>query len=158
MSALTKNLLSVSEITRKGYSMSFGKEKFVILNNEGAVSVSGKLNGKLYVLDTAVLSKRLHSANGANLKEVSEEFWHQKYGHLNKKNLRDLQSQNLVDGIALKISKNEIEEACEGFLKGKPIRQPFPKEQANRAAGVLDLIHTDVCGLMPAKSFGGNSY
>ena len=31
-------------------------------------------------------------------------------------------------------------------------------EQANRAAGVLDLIHTDVCGRMPTKSLEGNSY
>ena len=43
-------------------------------------------------------------------------------------------------------------------MKGKQIREPFPKEQANRAAGVLDLIHTDVCGPMPTKSLGGNSY
>ena len=130
--ALTKNLLSLSGITRKGYSISFGKEKFVVLNNEGAVLVSEKLNGKLYELDTAVLDKSLHSANSANLKEVSEEIWHQRYGHLNKKSLRDLQSQNPVDGIAFNFSKNEIEEACEGCLKGKQIRQPFPKKQANR--------------------------
>ena len=84
--------------------------------------MSGKLNGKLYELDTAVLDKSLHSANSANLKEVSEEIWHQRYGYLNKKSLRDLQSQNLVDGIAFKISENEIKEACEGCLKGKQIR------------------------------------
>ena len=112
----------------------------------------------MYELDTAVLNKSLHSANSPNVKEVSEEIWHQRYGHLNKKSLRDLQSQNLVDVIPFKFSENEIEEACEGCLKGKQIRQPFPKEQANRAAGVLDLIHTDVCGPMPTKSLGGNSY
>ena len=72
--------------------------------------------------------------------------------------MRDLQSQNLVGGIGFKISENEIEESYEGCLKGKQIRQPFPKEQANRAAGVLDLIHTGVCGPMPTKSLGGNSY
>ena len=31
------------------------------------------------------LDKSLHSANSANLKEVSEEIWHQRYGHLNKR-------------------------------------------------------------------------
>ena len=107
--ALTKNLLSVTEITRKGYSISFGKEKCVNLNNEGAVLVSGKLNGKLHELDTAVLDKSLHSADSANLKEVSEEIWQQRYGHLNKRTLRYLQSQNLVDGIAFNNSENEIE-------------------------------------------------
>ena len=76
VAALTKNLLSVSEITRNGYSIAFGKEKFVILNNEGAVLVSGKLNGQLYELDTAALNKSLNSANSANVKEVSEEIWH----------------------------------------------------------------------------------
>ena len=156
--ALTKNLLSVSELTRKGYTISFGQEKFVILNNEGTVLVSGKLNGKLYELDTAVLNKSLHFANSANVNDFSEEFWHQRYGHLNKKSLRDLQSQDLVDGISFNISENENKEACEGCLKGKQIRQSFPKEQANRAAGLLDLIHTDVCGPMPTKSHGGNSY
>ena len=125
MPRLTKNLLSVSEIATKGYSISFGKEKFVILTNEGAVLVSGKLNGKLYELDTAVLNKSLHSANSANVKDVSEEIWHQRYGHLNKKSSRGLQSQNLADRIAFKISENEIEEACKGCLKRKTDQTTF---------------------------------
>jgi hypothetical protein len=42
--------------------------------------------------------------------------------------------------------------------KGKAHRPPFPKKSTSRASGVLDLVHSDVCGPMPVESVGGARY
>ncbi len=155
--ALAKNLFSVSAVTRKGLTMSFEKDKCVILNEKASILGSGKLNGKLYTLDTIAMNDRSHDANSA-VREIPEEIWHQRYEHLNNNSLRMLQKKNLVDGMNIKSCENKDEEACDGCLKGKQKRSSFPKEEATRATEILDLVHTDVCGPMQSKSLGGNSY
>lgn len=42
-------------------------------------------------------------------------------------------------------------------LKGKQHRFPFPK-RGSRAASLLDLIHSDLCGPMEVQSFNGAKY
>jgi hypothetical protein len=44
-----------------------------------------------------------------------------------------------------------------GCALGKNIKKPFPSSE-NRSKGILDLIHSDVCGPMPVKSLGGSLY
>ena len=46
---------------------------------------------------------------------------------------------------------------CKGCALGKNIKKPFPSSN-NRSKEILDLIHSDVCGLMPVKYLGGSSY
>jgi hypothetical protein len=46
---------------------------------------------------------------------------------------------------------------CKGCAIGKNIKKPFPSSN-NRSKEILDLIHSDVCGLMPVKSLGGSLY
>jgi hypothetical protein len=41
--------------------------------------------------------------------------------------------------------------------KGKNIKNPFPKRN-NKAEGVLELIHSDVCGPIPSSSISGLRY
>jgi hypothetical protein len=35
---------------------------------------------------------------------------------------------------------------------------PFPKKNSSRASGIIDLVHSDVCGPMPVNSMGGSRY
>ena len=46
---------------------------------------------------------------------------------------------------------------CESCLLGKMTKLPF-KGKGERADGLLDLIHTDVCGLMSVHALGGFVY
>ena len=43
---------------------------------------------------------------------------------------------------------------CKGCALGKNIKKPFPNSD-NKSKEALDLIHSDVCGLMPMKSHSG---
>jgi transposase InsO family protein len=49
------------------------------------------------------------------------------------------------------------EGVCRGYALGKNIKKPIPSSE-NRSKGILDLIHSDVCGPMPVKSLGGSLY
>jgi hypothetical protein len=42
---------------------------------------------------------------------------------------------------SISLSKNEI---CKGSMLGKNIKKTFPRSD-NRAQGILDLVHSDVC-------------
>jgi hypothetical protein len=51
--------------------------------------------------------------------------------------------------------KVDHEGVCNGCAQGKNIKNPFPKRD-NKAEGVLELIHSDVCGPMPSSSINGD--
>jgi hypothetical protein len=42
-------------------------------------------------------------------------------------------------------------------MLGKNIKKSFPSSD-NRAQGILDLVHSDVCGPMPSSSLNGCLY
>jgi hypothetical protein len=51
----------------------------------------------------------------------------------------------------------EHQELCKGCALGKYTKTAFPSSD-NRAAGILDLIHYDVCGPMSSASLTGCVY
>jgi transposase InsO family protein len=61
----------------------------------------------------------------------------------------------MVEGIP------ELQSTHEGIFKGcalgKNFKKPFSRSN-NRSKEILDLIHSDVCGLMPVKHLGGSLY
>jgi len=47
--------------------------------------------------------------------------------------------------------KENHEGICKGCAKGKNVKNPFPSSD-NKAKGILDIIHSDVCGPMSVSS------
>jgi hypothetical protein len=83
----------------------------------------------------------------------SNKFWHRRLGHLHYKALPDL--QNMVCGMpSISLNKNEIYRGC---MLGKNIKKAFPSSD-NRAQGILDVVHFDVCGPMSSPSLSGCLY
>jgi hypothetical protein len=52
--------------------------------------------------------------------------------------------------------KSDHEGVCDGCAQGKNVKNPFPKR--DNKVGVLELIHSDVCGPMPSSSINGYVY
>jgi hypothetical protein len=46
---------------------------------------------------------------------------------------------------------------CKGCAQGKNVKNPFPSSDS-RAKGVLDIVHSNVCGPMSAPSLNGYIY
>ncbi|KAL0291283.1 UNVERIFIED_CONTAM: Copia protein [Sesamum radiatum] len=72
--------------------------------------------------------------------------------HISKDRIR-----RLVDSKSLEIDNLDHLPTCESCLKGKMTKKPFVGQSAI-ANGLLDLVHTDVCGPLSIPARGGFSY
>ncbi|KAL0394696.1 UNVERIFIED_CONTAM: Retrovirus-related Pol polyprotein from transposon TNT 1-94 [Sesamum latifolium] len=89
---------------------------------------------------------------------ISDHIWIElKYcyyvpSHISKDRIR-----RLVDTKSLEIDNLDHLPTCESCLKGKMTKKPFVG-QSTLANGLLNLIHTDVCGPLNIPTRGGYSY
>lgn len=145
--SLTTNLLSVSQLIKKGNRVTFRDCGCDIYNAKGILVATAKLVNGVYKLNTPV-----HLSAAV---VVSSEMWHRRLGHVNSNYLNKM--QDAVEGISIDqkadISKNSCVTCCEG----KQSRLPFPS-RGNRSTQLLDIVHTDVCGPMECAALGGSRY
>lgn len=105
----------------------------------------------LYKLD--VLKNGHQALASTGMSDIG--LWHQSYGHLNHNDLMLLQNKLMVEGLP-NISGEHFE--CEACALGKKHNEEFPVHENRRKCEILELVHTDVCGPMQTKSFGGAYY
>lgn len=130
---LRTNLLSVSKICDHGFNVIFKKEKAEVVRAKGGEIV--------FTAPRKLVSKQ------NSIKE-----WHERFGHLNEPDLKELIGKGKVQGAKVKSLP-----ICEICIKGKQSQKPFPASNS-RAGDVLELIHSDVCGPMRVNSHGGSRY
>ena len=148
--ALSYNLVSVAKTAENGKVTEFDNSGCQIIGSGRRLVAKATRVGSLYYLGCEV-DQRASVAQGS--KEV---LWHQHYGHLNMQSLQKLSRNNLVKGLDFNHTKDI--EFCETCIRGKQTKSVFPTSEGNRAAEPLDLVHSDVCGKMNARSLGGAEY
>jgi hypothetical protein len=91
----------------------------------------------------------MNSTNNNDLRKLR----HRRMAHLHQGALRILRE------IVTRVPKFSIEhqEVCKGYSLGKYTKTAFPSSD-NKVAGILDLIHSDVCGPMSSASLSGFEY
>jgi hypothetical protein len=147
---LKKNLLSISTLEKKGFIVSFIDGEVLIwakgetLNE--AIIIGNEENG-LYKLKGHSEAAMTHAI------ENSCELWHRRLAHLHYKALPYI--CKAVTGL-LEL-KGDHKGVCNECAQGRNIKNPFPKRD-NKTGGVLELIHSDVCGPMPSSSISGYVY
>jgi hypothetical protein len=149
---LKKNLVSVSAIEERGYEVLF-RDGQVLLFPKGSSITSAKVIGtrheKLYKLMFQPASALCHSTSNSD----HCELWHMRMAHLHHGALRIL--REIVTGVPE--FNTEHQELCKGCALGKYTKTVFPSSDC-RAAGILDRIHSDVCGPTSSTSFTGCLY
>lgn len=75
------------------------------------------------------------------------EKWHNRFGHLNYTSLQRMAKNGMVLSLDANMSFDIKEHVCETCARSE-----------NRSAGILDLVHTDICGPMNKPSIGGARY
>jgi hypothetical protein len=81
------------------------------------------------------------------------ELWHRRLGHLNYNALLGL--QKMVTGMP--VFSFEHDSVCRGYALGKNTKKSYPHSN-RKTNGILDLIHSDLCGPMTAPSMNGCLY
>jgi hypothetical protein len=147
---LTKNLLSISALEKKGFKVSFIDGEFLMCAKGETMKeaiIIGKEEGGLYKLKGHSKSVMTHAI------ENPCELWHRILAHINYKALPYV-CKAVTSLPELKV---DHEGMCNGCAQGKNIKNPFPKRD-NKEEGFLELIHSDLCGTMPSSSISGYVY
>ena len=76
-------------------------------------------------------------------------LWDCRLGHIGVKRMKKLHADGLLESLDY-----ESFDACEPCLMGKMNKTPFSGTM-ERAIDLLEIIHTDVCGLMSVEADGG---
>lgn len=147
-----QNLISVSQIDRKGGTVIFGNGVAKIFMGNELVG-TGKLQGGLYCMDFNSVSKSC-----ANLSEIpslkeKNHLWHKRLGHLSMRNICKL--KQLAEGIDLDLTP-ELE-FCDSCVIANQKRRPFNKTRP-KTSRPLQVIHSDVCGPSNVVSHDGYKY
>ena len=147
---LAYNLLSVSAMDAKDIKTSFFKGQCNMIKNNRVLAQGYRLGG-LYALCIAPNDDSVEFAAVASL-----QLWHARLGHVNCHGIKQMVNKHIVDGITLKDAN--MSHVCEACVKGKIHCSPIPKHSETRSTGLLDLVHSDICGPMQVPSLGGSRY
>ena len=113
----------------------------------------GSLVDKMYQLDC----ERVPVEGAMMAHEQSDiNLWHQRLGHLSGQRIEKIAQKKIVTGV--KFPKGAELSFCEGCVEGKMHRKQFKPVGEIRSTRKLQLVHSDVCGLMSNDSIGGSKY
>ena len=128
-----------------GYSCSFENGKFSISHNSNVVGTGSlSFDDNLYLLDIVVsFNETLHISSRSTKQKLTNEnsasLWHKRLCHISRQRIERLVSSGILD--SLDFLDFDI---CVNCIKEKQTN--IRRIGANRVSGVLELIHTDICG------------
>jgi hypothetical protein len=113
---------------------------------------------KLYLLSIKDSINVINSANNVNdsssknkhkgIDDVSLKSWHHHLGHISRGRIEHLVKESILPPLEF----SDFEQ-CMDCVKGKYVKQI--KKNGKRSAGMLEIIHTDICSLFPIASMDG---
>ena len=125
---LKHNLISVGQLTQKGYKVIFQNNICTIFD----ISPSDMVIARVEMIENRMFPHHMKSGvmeeTGASFKATCQDQswkWHLKYGHLNFKGLCLLQRKNMVSGLhPIKAPLS----SCESCILAKQHRESFKKK------------------------------
>jgi len=150
---LKKNLVSISTIEKKGYEILFHDGQVLLFTRGSSITLAkviGTRHERLYKFFFQPVRALIHSkSDSSDLCEI----WHRRMAHLHHGDLRVLRE------MVMRVPdfSSEHHEFFKGCALGKYTKTYFSSSDS-REAGIVDLIHSDVCGPMSLASLTGSLY
>jgi hypothetical protein len=171
---LSGNLISVSYLTKRGYSVNFDNSQCQIFTKSGELCGVAQDVDNLYILNAkpiipehAYISRTLSEMNESSDLEPSTletvfvtrtkkskatlGIWHRRLGHITLDAVKQLSSHNMVTGMEIG-SDDASGHTCIPCLEGKQTRDNIPKKSTTTHPRILYRIHSDLCGPMGTVS------
>ena len=146
--SLVANFLSAGKLNEAGMDIFLRRDGKCIVSDDDGVVVTGRLTNGMYKMD--LNSGPKHSMAAQFKKRRSLFDWHKALGHLNVSDLRVVLKE-------FNIATDDKEFECKYCLLAKMTRQPHPPRQIE-STRPLELIHTDLSGIIRTFSTGGFRY
>ena len=141
-------LISVPQLTKRGYTVIFLKDRALIKKNDTTVYVAECRNGIYYV------HTRSTRKPGSGMAMSATETWHRRFGHPGKEVLAKMQKNGSVAGLPKGVGT--LREHCDACHEGKMARKPVAKETDRpKVTKPLEKLHMDICGPMEVKAWNG---
>ena len=163
---LTTNLISVSQLTDNGCTITFNKNEATITNTAGQTLKIPKV-GKLYVMKGSDVMESAHHESAHHVVDINRtsnygvknlsnfQLLHARLGHLSATSLQTLIKSGGCDNMDIDLTHTDVNELknCDACLQGKSTRQSFNSTRKITVSGTLDCIHSDVCGRINGQYF-----
>jgi hypothetical protein len=147
---MRRNLVSISSLEDKGYKVAFSDGKVLAWHKNSSMdsaNVIGVREESLYKLTIHRVQALVHDSISLS------ELWHKRLAHLHYRALPAL--GKMVTGLPpLRVEHDGV---CRGCALGKNAKGTFSSSDS-RSKGVLDLIHSYLCGPMTVSSLSGYLY
>ncbi|PNF37230.1 Retrovirus-related Pol polyprotein from transposon TNT 1-94 [Cryptotermes secundus] len=149
------NLLSVSKLVDKGHVVVF-EESGCRIYSKHNMSIKGNVLGtaskvgNLFKMDVEEM-ERVNLAKTD--KDENYQLWHKRLGHINPTSMK-IAKNGVCEGICF---NDTVPDTCISCIKGKFAKKPF-RARKSKAKGLLDVIHSDLCGPMEVESWNGAKY
>jgi hypothetical protein len=145
-------LVSLSKLDIDGYFFTFRNKRFNLFKNTSFVG-SGNLCDGLYKLNLnshfAESLLTLHHNVGTKCSLINENssiLWHKRLGHISRERLKKLVKDEVLSNLDF-IDFG----VCVDCIKGKQTKHT--KKGATRIEGLLEIVHTSICGPFDSPSF-----
>jgi len=157
--SMRRNLISISVLDKCGFMFVFGNNEVKISCNSSLIG-SGVLSDGLYLLNldpNSIVQRQSDVCNIVRNKrgrvtESSSMLWHKRLGHISRKRMERLIKENILHSLDFSDFDN-----CIDCIKGK-LTAKIRKTSGSRKEGILQLIHTDICGPITPITLGGYRY
>ncbi|KAI3802056.1 hypothetical protein L1987_30180 [Smallanthus sonchifolius] len=160
---LKHNLLSVSQMCDKEYSVMFDKSEYLILKPgfevpEDWILLRAPRTNDTYQIDMSVATttSSVPTCLLSKATELDSILWHRKLGHISYHKMTHLVRNGLVTGVP-KLRFIVVDD-CMPCKKGKQQRKSHKPKLQNSIDTPLELLHMDLFGPISIRSIGGKSF
>lgn len=151
--SMKSNLISMGQLLEKGFDLHMTKGHLEVFDPHQRKILRTRMskNRTFQVKVTAMDSQCL----ATEVESDGSWLWHQRFRHLNFKDLSLLNSKRMVHGLPQMQIPSKV---CENCLLSKQPRGSFSSFTPPRSTALLDVLYSDVCGPFETASIGGNKY
>ena len=157
---LTANLMSVSDLDKKGFETTTKNGEMAIMKN-GSRRVMARREKGMYHLKAngeVVLATGQKSPTGEpgqeSPAEAKKKIWHRRLGHVSKAVMKRVALTGKLEGF--EYDEEEVEN-CEDCILAK-MQKTLRKKAEATTTRKLELVHTDVCGPLQDEGYDGSRY
>ncbi|GJX64762.1 retrotransposon protein, putative, ty1-copia subclass [Tanacetum coccineum] len=153
-SEMTRNIISFHALFKDGYKFSFDNENGnILVYSNGCFMFKASPCKGIYETVECISNNGNVILNVGSSNELDKsKLWHSRLGHVNKKRIAQLQKDEVLESFDFK-----SDDVCESCLLGKMTKSPFIGT-CEKGEGLLDLVHTDVCGPFRSAIKDGKRY
>ncbi|KAI5339875.1 hypothetical protein L3X38_019148 [Prunus dulcis] len=148
--SMKKSLISVTRLVKSKFSLNFDGTGCSIFRNKDLVGKASLIDG-MFRLNCKRTEMEINIVQ-TKTNEISFKLWHKKLGHVSKERITQLCKESVLPPL----NHENIDEVCIPCIKGKLTN--LRKKGALGSKGLLELIHTDICGPFPNPTHEGFNY